>query len=117
MSSNCLKSLPLFGWLTPLTLAASMVIISNTSAPALQFNLTDAPATTIDQMLGDEMASRDWSNYLADNVTVIPSNNNENGDRGESLNQMISSLYALDWNWDWWRWNGYWRDLWDRLVG
>jgi hypothetical protein len=113
MSSNCLKSLPLFGWLAPLTLAASMVIISNTSAQALQFNLTDAPGTTIDQMLGDEMASRDWSNYLADNVTVIPSNNNGNGDRGESLNQTISSssLYAWDW-WDWWRGNGYWDD-WD----
>jgi hypothetical protein len=113
MSSNRLKSLPLFGWLTPLTLAASMVISSNISAQALQFNLTDAPATTIDQMLGDEMAGRDWSNYLADNVTVIPSNNNENGDRGESLNQTISSssLYAWDW-WDWWRGNGYWDD-WD----
>ncbi|MBD2252652.1 NF038122 family metalloprotease [Nostoc parmelioides] len=69
MSPNRLKSLPLLKLLTPLTLAASMVV-SNTSAQALQFNFTYAPGTTLNQMLGYEMAGRYWSNHLSDDVTV-----------------------------------------------
>lgn len=69
MPPNRWKSPPLLGLLTPLTLAASMAV-SDTPAQALQFNFTYAPGTTLDQMLGYEMAGRYWSNYLADDVTV-----------------------------------------------
>jgi hypothetical protein len=69
MSPNRLKSLPLLGLFTPLTLAAS-IAVNNTSAQALQFNFTYAPGTNLNQMLGYEMAGRYWSNHLSDNVTV-----------------------------------------------
>ncbi|HBW28876.1 PEP-CTERM sorting domain-containing protein [Nostoc sp. PCC 7120 = FACHB-418] len=64
------KSLGLIKLITPLTLAGSMVMVGSISAQALQFNFTYAPGTTLDQMLGYEMAGKYWSNYLADDVTV-----------------------------------------------
>lgn len=57
-----------FKILPPLALAG--VVIGNSSAQALQFNFTYAPGTTLDQILGYEMAGNYWSNYLADDVTL-----------------------------------------------
>jgi PEP-CTERM motif len=53
------RSLSWLKLLTPLTVAQ-----------ALQFNFTYAPGTTLDQMLGYEMAGKYWSNYLSDDVTL-----------------------------------------------
>ena len=42
-------------------------------APAVQaanFNFTYAPGTSLEQMLGFEMAGMYWSNYLDDDVTI-----------------------------------------------
>ncbi|UKO96582.1 NF038122 family metalloprotease [Nostoc sp. UHCC 0870] len=64
------KSFSLLKLITPLTLASSMVMSVGSSAQALQFNFTYAPGTTLNQMLGYEMAGRYWSNYLADDVTL-----------------------------------------------
>jgi hypothetical protein len=52
-------------------LLASMAVIGSTApAKAAGFNFTYAPGTTLNQMLGYEMAGKYWSNYLADNVTL-----------------------------------------------
>ncbi|MGH1394586.1 MAG: NF038122 family metalloprotease [Trichormus sp.] len=64
------KSLGLLKLLTSPTLIGYFFIGSCTSVQALQFNFTYAPGTTLNQMLGYEMAGRYWSNYLADDVTV-----------------------------------------------
>ena len=39
-------------------------------AQAANFNFTYAPGTSLEQMLGFEMAGMYWSNYLADDVTI-----------------------------------------------
>jgi hypothetical protein len=66
-----LKSHPLVRkLLVPLTLATGAVISSSTLAQAANFNFTYAPGTSLEQMLGFEMAGSAWSHYLADNVTV-----------------------------------------------
>ncbi|MBD2436315.1 NF038122 family metalloprotease [Nostoc sp. FACHB-110] len=58
------------GKIIPSLALASSVIIGNSSAQALQFNFTYAPGTSLDQMLGYEMAGKYWSNYLSDDVTL-----------------------------------------------
>jgi hypothetical protein len=73
------KSLCWLKLITSFTLAGSVVVGASSSAQALQFNFTHAPGTTLEQMLGYEMAGRYWSNYLADDVTlnifIEPTNN------------------------------------------
>jgi hypothetical protein len=64
------KSFGLLKLITPLTLASSMVMSVGSSAQAVQFNFTYAPGTSLNQMLGYEMAGRYWSNRLSDDVTV-----------------------------------------------
>jgi hypothetical protein len=54
----------------PLIIASVTTIGAIAPAQALQFNFTYAPNTTVEQMVGFEMAGRVWSNYLTDNVTV-----------------------------------------------
>jgi hypothetical protein len=51
-------------------LTSIAVIASSQSAKAASFNFTYAPGTTLEQMLGYEMAGKYWSNYLADDVTL-----------------------------------------------
>ncbi|MBR8834839.1 MAG: NF038122 family metalloprotease [Stigonema ocellatum SAG 48.90 = DSM 106950] len=51
-------------------LACSAVIGSILPAEAASFNFTYAPGTTLDQMIGYEMAGQYWSNYLANDVTL-----------------------------------------------
>jgi hypothetical protein len=53
-----------------LILASAGVICSVAPAEAVQFNFTYAPNTTVEQMVGFEMAGKIWSNYLTDDVTV-----------------------------------------------
>ncbi len=50
--------------------AFGAILASTAPAKALDFNFTYAPGTTIDQMIGYEMAGKYWSNYLADDVTL-----------------------------------------------
>jgi hypothetical protein len=45
-------------------------LLTATPVQALKFNFTYAPNTTVEQMVGFEMAGRIWSNYLTDDVTV-----------------------------------------------
>jgi hypothetical protein len=54
----------------PLALASATTLGTIAPAQALQFKFTYAPNTTVEQMVGFEMAGRVWSNYLTDNVTV-----------------------------------------------
>ena len=54
----------------PLTLASATVIGSSSSAQAAQFNVSYAPGTTLEQMLGFEMAGGIWASHLADPVSV-----------------------------------------------
>ncbi|NJM69373.1 MAG: PEP-CTERM sorting domain-containing protein [Scytonema sp. RU_4_4] len=53
-----------------LTLVTSVVISGSAPAQAAKFNFSYAPGTSLEQILGFEMAGSVWSNYLADNVTV-----------------------------------------------
>jgi hypothetical protein len=53
-----------------LTLATGAVISSSPSAQAANFNFSYAPGTSLEQMLGFEMAGSVWSNYLTDNATI-----------------------------------------------
>jgi hypothetical protein len=53
----------------PLTLAAT--IAASIPAQALTFNMTYAPGTTSNQILGFEMAAGIWSQYLTDNAETI----------------------------------------------
>jgi hypothetical protein len=53
-----------------LSLASGAIISSTTSVQAANFNFTYAPGTSLEQMLGFEVAGGVWSNYLADNATV-----------------------------------------------
>ena len=48
----------------------STVILSNTTAKALNFNFTYAEDTTLEQRLGFEMAGKIWSSYLTDDIDV-----------------------------------------------
>jgi PEP-CTERM motif len=52
------------------TLTFVLAIASAFPAKAAEFNFTYAPGTTLDQMMGYEMAGKYWSNYLADDVTL-----------------------------------------------
>jgi hypothetical protein len=54
----------------PLILASAATLSTANPAQAVQFNFTYAPNTTIEQMVGFEMAGKIWSNYLTDDVTV-----------------------------------------------
>jgi hypothetical protein len=54
----------------PLIFASAGVIGSVDPANAVQFKFTYAPNTTVEQMVGFEMAGKIWSNYLTDDVTV-----------------------------------------------
>lgn len=64
------KSLNLSKICRQVGIALGAVISTIAPAKAADFNFTYAPGTTIDQMLGYEMAGRYWSNYLADDVTI-----------------------------------------------
>jgi hypothetical protein len=54
----------------PFLICSIVTAIAPVPAQALQFNFTYAPDTTVEQMVGFEMAGRIWSNYLTDDVTV-----------------------------------------------
>lgn len=56
--------------LSQIILALPVIISGIAPAKGADFNFTYAPGTTIDQMMGYEMAGRYWSNYLADDVTL-----------------------------------------------
>jgi hypothetical protein len=53
-----------------LLLALTVIVGNIDPAKGADFNFTYAPGTSINQMLGYEMAGRYWSNYLADDVTI-----------------------------------------------
>ena len=60
-------------------LACTTVIGSILPAEAVTFNFTYAPGTTVDQMIGYEMAGQYWSNYLGNddvtlNILIEPTN-------------------------------------------
>lgn len=65
-----LQSICLLKLLTPLTLAGSVVVGGGSSAQAVTFNFTYAPGTSLDHMIGFEMAGLIWSEHLKDDVTV-----------------------------------------------
>ncbi len=50
--------------------SAAAVIGGNAPAQAVTFDFSYQPGTTLEQMLGFEMAGEIWSYYLTDNVTV-----------------------------------------------
>lgn len=54
----------------PFFIGSIATTIAPVPAQALQFNFTYAPDTTIEQIVGFEMAGRIWSNYLTDDVMV-----------------------------------------------
>lgn len=56
--------------LTLLALTFAALIGSITPAQALQFDFSYAPGTSLEQMIGFEMAGGIWSSYLADDITV-----------------------------------------------
>ncbi len=66
--SRLATSLGKFYWSA--ALACTAVIGSILPAEAASFNFTYAPGTTLDQMIGYEMAGQYWSNYLANDVTL-----------------------------------------------
>jgi hypothetical protein len=70
MSKKSPHTTDLINLLAPLTLASVAVIGSNTSAQAVNINYSYAPGTTLEQMIGFEMAGGIWSSHLADNVSV-----------------------------------------------
>ncbi|AOX00268.1 hypothetical protein BJP34_13110 [Moorena producens PAL-8-15-08-1] len=53
-----------------LSLASAAVIGGNAPAQAIDFDFSYQPGTTLEQMLGFQMAGEIWSYYLTDNVTV-----------------------------------------------
>jgi hypothetical protein len=53
-----------------LFLASIAVIESNTTALAVTFNFSYSPGTSLEQMVGMEMAGGIWSSHLSDNVSV-----------------------------------------------
>jgi hypothetical protein len=69
-SSNRLDKKQLEKRILPLVIGSVSAFGSIAPAQALQFNFTYAPNTTVEQMVGFEMAGRIWSNYLTDDVTV-----------------------------------------------
>ncbi|NJM88395.1 MAG: hypothetical protein HC847_15735 [Hydrococcus sp. RU_2_2] len=52
------------------TLATIAVIESHAAARAVTFNFSYAPGTSLEQMVGMEMAGGIWSSHLSDNVSV-----------------------------------------------
>jgi hypothetical protein len=56
--------------LTPITLASAAVVGSTTQAQAITFDFNYAPGTSLDQMIGTEMAGSIWSSHLIDDITV-----------------------------------------------
>lgn len=54
----------------PLALATAAIVGSNTPAKALNFYFTYAPGSTLEQMLGYEMAGAIWSSYLTESTDV-----------------------------------------------
>ncbi len=69
-SKNSIQNKQFKQGLLPLVLGSVTSIGAIAPAQALQFNFTYAPNTTVEQMVGFEMAGRVWSNYLTDDVTV-----------------------------------------------
>ncbi len=67
---NTIQNKQLKKGFTPLVLASATTLGTIAPAQALQFKFTYAPNTTVEQMVGFEMAGRVWSNYLTDDVTV-----------------------------------------------
>jgi PEP-CTERM motif len=55
---------------TPLAIASTVLFGSNPSAQAVQFNFSYTPGTTLEQMIGYEMAGGIWAAQLSDNVSV-----------------------------------------------
>ncbi|NEO80812.1 NF038122 family metalloprotease [Moorena sp. SIO4G3] len=53
-----------------LSLASAAVIGGNAPAQAIDFDFSYQPGTTLEQMLGFEMAGEIWSYYLTDDITV-----------------------------------------------
>ncbi|WP_424100607.1 NF038122 family metalloprotease [Moorena producens] len=53
-----------------LSLASAAVIGGNAPAQAIDFDFSYQPGTSLEQMLGFEMAGQIWSYYLTDDITV-----------------------------------------------
>jgi hypothetical protein len=61
---NCIKCL------APFTLASVAIAATSPAAQALQFNFSYASGTTLEQMIGYEIAGGAWASHLSDNVSV-----------------------------------------------
>lgn len=57
-------------WCLQILFAFTGVITNTTSANALSFNFSYAQGTTLEQMVGFEMAGGIWSSHLSDNASV-----------------------------------------------
>ncbi|MCG8367167.1 MAG: NF038122 family metalloprotease [Pseudanabaenales cyanobacterium] len=57
-------------WCWSAAIAFAAFLGSKLPAQAANFNFTYAPGTSLEQMLGFEMAGMYWANYLADDVTI-----------------------------------------------
>lgn len=53
-----------------IALASAVVISSNSSARAVQFNFSYAPGTTLEQAIGMEIAGGIWASHLKDDVAI-----------------------------------------------
>lgn len=57
-------------WLLPVLTTSVAVMGTGAPAQAVQFNFSYAPGTTLEQMVGLEIAGGVWSSYLTDDVEV-----------------------------------------------
>ncbi|NJP09689.1 MAG: hypothetical protein HC866_09540 [Leptolyngbyaceae cyanobacterium RU_5_1] len=60
----------IYKWLTPLMLASAVLFSSHATTQAASLNFSYAPGTSLNQIIGFEMAGGIWSRHLADPVTV-----------------------------------------------
>lgn len=70
MSEKKSSLINLIQWLVPFSVASTAIAVTSTSAQALQFNFSYAPGTTLEQMIGFEIAGGVWNANLADPVSV-----------------------------------------------
>jgi hypothetical protein len=85
---NFLKSL------VPLALASTVAVGSSTSAQALQFNFSYAPGTTLEQMVGFEMAGGMWTNNLGDDIGVNIHVEMSNSFSGKTIGGSLPGIVA-----------------------
>ncbi|KAM3113982.1 NF038122 family metalloprotease [Phormidesmis sp. 146-33] len=69
-SSNRAESRSVIRQLVMSAIASVAIVGNNTPAQAANFNFTYAPGTSLEQMLGFEMAGGIWASHLSDNATI-----------------------------------------------